>query len=112
MNPFTWDRRHLAAWLAFCVAGALCGLGFAWLESPFRAICSGAISGEWANCSQIFLMWLQYPSAYWPMMLYGALVTGVTYYGVQLARRWVAARHAATSGKPYAATAISRMIAA
>jgi hypothetical protein len=87
MNPFTWDRRHLAAWLAFCVAGALCGLGFAWLESPFHALCSGAISGEWANCSQIFLMWLQYPSAYWPMMLYGALVTGVIFYGVQLARR-------------------------
>jgi hypothetical protein len=52
MNPFAWDRRQLAAWPAFCVAGALCGLGFAWLESPFHALCSGAISGEFADDDQ------------------------------------------------------------
>jgi hypothetical protein len=52
----------------------------------FHALCSGAISGERANCSQILLMWLQYPPAYWPMMLYGALVSGMIFYG-QLARR-------------------------
>jgi hypothetical protein len=87
MNPLSWKRTQLFAWALFCVAGALCGLGFAWLDSPFHALCRGSISGEWANCTRVLGMWLQYPSVYWPMMLYGALAPGLIFYGVQIARR-------------------------
>ena len=86
MNPLSWNRKHFAAWLLFCIAGAFCGLGFAWLDSPFHALCSHSVSGEWANCTHVFGLWLGYPSVYWPMMLYGALIPGVVFYAIQLAR--------------------------
>jgi hypothetical protein len=86
MNPLTWKKNHIAAWLVFCAAGALCGLAFAWIDSPFHALCKASFSGEWANCAHVLLLWLQYPAAYWPMMIYGALVPGLAYYGFQLAR--------------------------
>lgn len=87
MNPLGWERNHLAALVAFCLAGAACGLIFARLDSPFHSLCSSSLSGEWANCSRVLIMWLQYPSAYWPMVSCGALIPGLIYYGFQLARR-------------------------
>ena len=86
MNPLSWKRNHLVAGVLFCLAGALCGLGFAWLDSPFHSLCRGSISGDWANCTYALSLWLGYPSVYWPMMVYGALIPGVVFYAVQLAR--------------------------
>jgi hypothetical protein len=86
INPLSWKRNHLAALLAFCVAGALGGLAFSWFDSPFYALCRSSISGEWSNCARVLLLWLPYPEAYWPMMVYGALVPGLIFYGLQLAR--------------------------
>ena len=86
MNPLSWKSKHLSAWALFSVVGALCGLAFAWLDSPWHALCRSSFSGEWANCARVLTLYLQYPSAYWPMMLYGALIPGVTFYAFQLAR--------------------------
>jgi hypothetical protein len=36
MNPIRWKRQDQVAGLAFCAVGAIAGIFFAWLDSPFR----------------------------------------------------------------------------
>jgi hypothetical protein len=86
MNPLRWKREHLIAWVLFCVVGAMVGLLFAWLQDPFYGICQSSFSGEWANCARVFLEWLPHPMLYWPMVAFGVLIPGVTFYAVQLLR--------------------------
>jgi hypothetical protein len=86
MNPVHWKRQDLVAGLTFCAVGAIAGGFFAWLDSPFRVATSHALSGEWADAPNIFLLWLSHPGLYWPWPLIGACAAALTYYGVHLVR--------------------------
>jgi hypothetical protein len=79
-------RKHFAAWLVFSMTGATLGLAFAWLDSPFHALCTHSVSGEWSDCSRVFRMWLSYPSAWLPFAALGAVVIGLIYCAVRLVR--------------------------
>jgi hypothetical protein len=87
MNPLRWKREHVVAWILVCVVGALIGLLFAWLQDPFYQLCHTSISGQWANCSRVFLGWLAHVTLYWPMVTFGVLIPGVAFYAFQLARK-------------------------
>jgi protein-S-isoprenylcysteine O-methyltransferase Ste14 len=79
--------RHLeVAGVAFCAVGAIAGIFFAWIDSPFRQLSSHSVSGEWANTTNVFLLWLSHVGLYWPWSLMGACAAGLAFYGVQLAR--------------------------
>jgi hypothetical protein len=56
MNPLDWKRQHQVPAIAFCAAGALAGIFFAWMEST---------------------------SMYWPWPVIGAGSAGLAFYGVQ-----------------------------
>jgi hypothetical protein len=86
MNPLTWSKEHRLAVICFGSLGALLGIGLAWLDSPFHHVCRTTISGEFSNCSQIFMLWLRYPSQYWLSALVGAAILGLGYYSVRLAQ--------------------------
>jgi hypothetical protein len=49
MNPLDLKRQHQVAGIAFCVVGAIAGIFFAWLDSPFRQLSSHSVSGQWAS---------------------------------------------------------------
>jgi cell division protein FtsX len=86
MNPLRWKREHLVAGILFCVVGAMIGMLVAWFQSPFYQLCHTSISGEWANCTRVFLEWSPHWPLYWPMVLFGVLIPGMTFYAVQLLR--------------------------
>ena len=83
MNPLDWKRQHQVAGLAFCAVGAIAGIFFAWMDSPFRQLSSHSM----ANASNVFLLWLSHVDSYWPWPLMGACFTGLAFYGLQLTRR-------------------------
>jgi hypothetical protein len=45
MNPLDWKRQHQIAAIAFCAVGAIAGILFAWMVSPFRQLSSHSVSG-------------------------------------------------------------------
>jgi hypothetical protein len=86
MNPLHWKRQQQVAAIAFCAAGAIAGVFFAWLDSPFRQISSHSVSGEWANTANVFLHWLSHIGLYWPWPMMGACAAGLAFYGAHLSR--------------------------
>lgn len=86
MNPLHWMRHHQIAGIAFCAVGAIAGVFFAWMNSPFRQLSSHSISGEWADEASVFLHWLSHVGLYWPWPLMGACAAALAFYGVQLTR--------------------------
>jgi hypothetical protein len=84
MNPLDWKREHQIAGVSFCLAGALSALVYCWLDSPFYRICH--VPAGFANCSEMLGLWLQHPSQYWVLMLLGAVVPGLIFYGLKLIR--------------------------
>jgi hypothetical protein len=86
MNPIRWKRQDQVAGLAFCAVGAMAGIFFAWLDSPFRIASSRALSGEWADAPNIFLLWLSHASLYWSSPLLGAFGAALAFYGVCLSK--------------------------
>jgi hypothetical protein len=84
MNPLYWKREHLFAWILFCLVGNLIGLLCAWYDSPFRQVCRGTISGDFANCGQVFSLWISHPSQYWLMAILGAAILGTAFYALRL----------------------------
>ncbi|MGZ3519308.1 MAG: hypothetical protein ACXVAM_19435 [Vulcanimicrobiaceae bacterium] len=86
MNPLHWKRHHQVAGIAFCAVGAIAGVFFAWMDSPFRQLSSHSISGEWADAASVFLHWLSHVGLYWPWPLMGACAAALAFYGVQLTR--------------------------
>ncbi len=86
MNPLDWKRQHQVAAIAFCAVGAIAGIFLAWMDSPFRQLSSHSVSGEWANVTNVFLLWLSHVGLYWPWPLMGACAAGLAFYGVQLTR--------------------------
>lgn len=86
MNPLDWKRQHQVAGIAFCVLGTITGVFFAWMDSPFRQLSSHSLSGEWANVTNVFLLWLSHVGLYWPWPLMGACAAGLAFYGVQLTK--------------------------
>ncbi len=83
MNPLRWKREHLLAGVIFCVIGAIGGIFFAWMQSAFHAIAISNLSGEWADYSRVFLVWLR-DAYYWPWPTMGALVAGLSFYAARL----------------------------
>ena len=86
MNPLQWSREHQLAGILFCILGAVGGVLFAWFESPFYALTRGALSGEYADPTRVFLTWLPYWELYWPWPLLGAAIAGLAFYAVELYR--------------------------
>jgi hypothetical protein len=86
MNPLDWKRQHQLAGIAFCAVGAIAGIFLAWMDSPLRQLSSHSVSGEWANATNVFLLWLSHVGLYWPWPLMGACAAGFAFYGVQLTR--------------------------
>ena len=87
MNPLDWKRQHRVAGIAFCAVGAIAGILFAWMDSPFRQLSSHSISGVWADTTGVFLLWLSHVDLYWQWPVIGACVAGLAFYGLQLSRR-------------------------
>jgi len=77
MNPLHWKREHQHAWIVISVTGAIAGLLFGFIHSPFFAILQ-----TWSA----FGAWLSFPGSYWLWPTLGFLITGVTFYAVQLLR--------------------------
>jgi hypothetical protein len=94
MNPLDWKRQHQVAGIAFCAAGAIAGIFFAWIDSPYRQLSLHSVSGEWANATNVFLLWLSHLGLYWPWPLMGACAAGLAFYGVQLTKHTKALREA------------------
>jgi hypothetical protein len=84
MNPLRWKREHQLAWVVICMIGAIIGLLFAWFQDPFYQLCHTSLSGQWANCTRVFFEWLPNVGLYWPLPMFGALITGLTFYAVRL----------------------------
>ena len=78
MNPLHWKREHRHAWVVISLTGAIAGLLFGFIHSPFFTILQ-----TW----QAFAAWLAFPKSYWPWPVFGFLVTGATFSAVQLFRR-------------------------
>jgi hypothetical protein len=77
MNPFYWTLQHRMAWLIVSVTGAVAGVMFGYIQSPFFLTPQG-----W----QVFEAWLWSPgiNLVWPIS--GFFVTALLFYLVQLAR--------------------------
>lgn len=78
MNPLHWKREHRHAWVVISLTGAIAGLLFGFIHSPFFTILQ-----TW----QAFVAWLWFPGSYWAWPVFGFLVTGTIFYAVQLLRR-------------------------
>lgn len=87
MNPLTWRLELQIAGAMCCVVGAMAGVFFAWMESPFRRIANSNISGEWSNSSTVFLQWLSYPHLYWVWPFFGGLIAALAFYAFMLTRK-------------------------
>jgi hypothetical protein len=77
MNPLHWKRQHLVTWAVLMVAGAVAGMVFAWLVSPFSHL-------PGANTQTMFFAFLHYPWTYWPYVAAGAVTAGLAYYSADL----------------------------
>lgn len=87
MNPLNWTRQHQVAGIAFCAVGAIAGVFFAWMDTPLRQMSSHSISGEWADPTGVFLIWLSHVRLYWPWPLMGACAAGLAFYGLLLIKQ-------------------------
>lgn len=87
MNPLRWSTERKLAGLLFCALGALGGIFFAWLDSPLRALSSHSVSGEWADYTDVFLVWLSHWHSYWPWLTFGTTAAAIGFYAVELSRR-------------------------
>jgi hypothetical protein len=83
MNPLRWRSEQLLAGAIFCILGAIGGIFFAWMQSAFHSMAVSNLSGEWADYSGVFLLWLRH-AHYWPWPTMGALVAGLTFYAIRL----------------------------
>jgi hypothetical protein len=79
MNPLKWKWQHLVTWAALIIAGALVGMLFAWLVSPFSHL---QVQG--ADRHTMFAAFLHYPWTYWPYIAAGAVAAGLAYYSADL----------------------------
>jgi len=70
MNPLRWGRAHQLAALIACFSGALIGILFAWMRSPFRWL---ALQSDY---SETFLFWLQ-DGRFWRWPVLGAIGAAV-----------------------------------
>jgi len=67
MNPLHWKRERQHAWIVISLTGAIAGLLFGFIHSPFFAILQA-----WPA----FGAWLSFPGSYWPWPTFGFLITG------------------------------------
>jgi hypothetical protein len=79
MNPFSWTLTHRLAWLIISLAGAVAGVLFAFIRSPFFFA-----PGGWP----VFETWLCSPGMYAVWAVAGFLGTALLFYLAQLPRSW------------------------
>jgi hypothetical protein len=77
MNPLHWERQHLVAWGVITILGALVGMLFGWLLSPFSRV-------QEVDVGTFFIAWLHYPVAYWPWLAFGAIFAALAFYAGNL----------------------------
>lgn len=77
MNPARWHREVQIAWFVTWIIGAIVGMIFAWLQTPFH---------EAPQASRLFLLWLPNVALYWPWSVIGAILAGLSFYVVRLLR--------------------------
>jgi hypothetical protein len=77
LNPLYWKKEHLIIWAALILAGAVAGVIFGWLVSPFSR-------GQGANMGAMLVAYLHYPASYWPWSAAGAALAGGAYYSADL----------------------------
>jgi hypothetical protein len=77
MNPFRWTLQHRITWLIMSVTGAVAGVLFAYIHSPFFLAPRG-----W----RVFEAWLWTPEDYWVWAISGLFVTALVFYLAQLGR--------------------------
>jgi hypothetical protein len=74
MNPRHWYRVHQVAWIVSSAIGAIAGLMVAFTHSPLFSV----------SPLHAFLVWLSFPELYWQWPIFSFLVTGITFYAMQL----------------------------
>jgi len=84
MNPMDWEREHQLAGVVISAIVAILGMLFAWFQDPFYQLCHRWLSGDLANCTHVFLLWLPEPELYWPWPMIGALLAGLAFYAGRL----------------------------
>jgi len=77
MNPLHWTRQHQLAWFVISVIGAVLGLLLGFMHSP---------SFSTPQAGQGFVERLSFLESYWRWPLYSFLITGLTFYAVQMLR--------------------------
>jgi hypothetical protein len=77
MNPFHWTMRHRSAWMIVSSTGAVAGVLFDYIPSPFLFAAEG-----W----RLFEAWLWSPEIYWTWAISGFFPTAVLFYVAQLGR--------------------------
>ena len=86
MNPISWRPEHQAALVAFTLLGGIGGMLAAWFTSPIYVVSSHTLSGEWADTTGLFKIWVGMPHAYWLWSTFGGGLAGLLFFGVQMAR--------------------------
>jgi hypothetical protein len=87
MTQSGWNRQRQLAAIAVCSTGAIVGTIFAWIDSPFRKLSVHSLTGEWADTTHVFLLWLSHFELYWPWPIVGSCAAGLIFCGAQLGRR-------------------------
>ena len=84
MNPARWSREVQVAGAICILLGAAVGVLCAWFQSPFFHLSQASLSCHWANSTNAFLTWLQYPGLYWPWPFIGAILAALAFYAIRL----------------------------
>jgi hypothetical protein len=75
MNPSRWNREHQVAWIVSSAIGAVVGLMLGFTHSSLFSV---------SQTLHAFVVWLSSPELYWRWLVFGFLITGVTFYTIQL----------------------------
>jgi hypothetical protein len=77
MNPLRWTREHQLAWIVISATGAVFGVLIGYTHSALFSV-----PQTW----QVIVEWLSVPGFYWQWPVVSFLITGLTFYVVQLFR--------------------------
>jgi hypothetical protein len=77
MNPLHWTREHKLAWIVISATGTVFGVLVGFTHSPLFPVLQ-----SW----QMIVEWLSFPGSYWQWPAFSFMITGLTFYVVQLFR--------------------------
>jgi hypothetical protein len=73
MNPFRWKRENQLAWVLVTLLGAIIVVLLGWLWSPLS-------HPDRLTVGQAFIIWIGYPTFYWPWFAFGEIVAALAFY--------------------------------